>query len=111
MCRASLPAPHIPGEQLCPRCGGQRKPPRRVYMSFQSQSGWYCQFLEQDARTPLPRKLNFFDHEKLYEIAERGGHQLTLEERQSLQRAIDMGRGGMWLELTEEQYRKLKGDV
>lgn len=80
-------------------------------MYFQSQSGWRCQFLEEDARTPLPKKLNFFDQEKLFEIAVRGGHQLTLEERQSIQRAIDMGRGGMWLQLTEEQYRRLRGDV
>jgi len=28
-----------------------------------------------------------------------------------MQRAIDMGRGGIWLELTEAQDRKLKGDL
>lgn len=49
--------------------------------------------------------------ERLFEIAERGRHRLTQEERQALQHGIDMGRGGIWLELTEEQYRRLKGDV
>jgi hypothetical protein len=31
----------------------------RVYMSFQCRYGWHCQFLEQDLKTPLPRKLHF----------------------------------------------------
>lgn len=108
LCRASLPAPHIPGEQLCERCAKQRRPRRRVFMTFQEQTGWCCQFLEEDARTPLPRRLNLLSQEKLLEIAERGGAKMDLEARQALRRAIDMGRGGIWLELTEEQYRKLK---
>ena len=78
-------------------------------MHFQTQSGWHCQFLEEDLKTPLPKKLTLVRQEKLFEIAERGGHKLDLEGRQALQHAIDIGRGGIWLELTEEQYRKLKG--
>src|ERR1035441_720707 len=31
----------------------------RVYMSFQDRQGWHCQFLEQDLKTPLPKKLHF----------------------------------------------------
>jgi hypothetical protein len=31
----------------------------RVYMSFMDRSGWQCQFLEADLKTPLPRKLTF----------------------------------------------------
>lgn len=79
-------------------------------MSFQTQSGWHCQFLEEDLKTPIPKKLNLICQEKLFEIAERGGYRLNLEGRQALQHAIEMGRGGIWLELTEEQYRKLKGE-
>lgn len=110
LCRVPLPAPHQAGEQLCSRCAARKKPPHRVYMYFQTQSGWHCQFLEEDLKTPLPRKLNLLRQEKLFEIAEHGGYVLNLEGRQALQHAIEMGRGGIWLELTEEQYRKLKGE-
>lgn len=46
--------------------------------------------------------------ERLFEIAERGGYRLNLEGRQAMERAIDMGRGGVRLELTEQQDRRLK---
>ncbi|HEX4066523.1 MAG TPA: hypothetical protein VHZ09_10915 [Acidobacteriaceae bacterium] len=81
-----------------------------MYMHFQTQSGWHCQFLEQDLKTPLSKKLNLVRQERLFDIAEHGGYALNLEGRQAMQRAIDMGRGGIWLELTEEQYRRLKGE-
>ena len=77
-------------------------------MPFQTRSGWHSQFLEEDLKTPIPIQLNFVCQERLSEIAERGGYRLSLEGRQSMQRAIDMGRGGVWLELTEDQYRRLK---
>ena len=38
-----------------------------------------------------------------------GGYRMNLEGRQAMQRAIDMGRGGIWLDLTEQQHRRLKG--
>lgn len=79
-------------------------------MAFQTHSGWHCQFLEQDLKTSLPVELNLARQERLFEIAERGGYRLNLEGRQAMQRAIDMGRGGIWLELREDQYRKLKGE-
>ena len=79
-------------------------------MSFQTQSGWHCQFLEEDLKTAIPRKLNPISREKLFEVAERGGYRMNLEGRQALQQAVDMGRGGIWLELSEQQYRKLKGN-
>lgn len=109
LCRNPLPAPHQPGEQLCARCAAEKKPPRRVYMFFQMQSGWHCQFLEADLKTPIPKQVNLLSQEKLFEIAERGGFDLNLEGRQAIQRAIEMGRGGIWLDLSEEQYRKLTG--
>jgi hypothetical protein len=78
-------------------------------MHFQTQTGWYCQFLEEDLKTPLRKKLHLTDQQKLFEIAERGGCVLNLEAQQALQQAFEVGRGGTWLTLTEEQYRKLKG--
>lgn len=79
-------------------------------MHFQTRSGWHCQFLEEDLKTPIRKKLNLVAPETLFEIAERGGYWLNLDGRQAMQRAIDMGRGGIWLELTEEQYRRLRGE-
>ncbi len=77
-------------------------------MSFMCRDGWYCQFLEEDLKTPLPRKLNFSNCDKVRKIAERGGCNLILESRQALDHGIECGRGGVWLELNEEQYQKLK---
>ncbi|HEX4038837.1 MAG TPA: hypothetical protein VHX37_12330 [Acidobacteriaceae bacterium] len=80
-------------------------------MSFQKQSGWYCQFLEEDLKTPLAKTLSLVNQNKLFEIAQRGGYTLNREGRQALPHAIEIGRGGIWLELTDEQYRRLTGDL
>jgi hypothetical protein len=106
-CKSPISPPEKPGEQLCQRCK-QANARRRVYMSFMLRQDWFCQFLEADCKTPLPRKLTFQDPAKIIELAERGGYGKSLEDRQLLEHAIEMGRGGIWLELTEEQYRKLK---
>ena len=76
-------------------------------MNFMLRDGWRCQFLEEDLKTPLPRKLNFRDVGKLFEIAERGGCPMDLEDRQAIEHGIEIGRGGIWLGLTAEQYSKL----
>jgi hypothetical protein len=76
-------------------------------MSFMLSYGWYCQFLEADLKTGLPRKLCIDDPAKLVEMAKRGGYSMNLEGRQAIERAIEAGRRGIWLELTEEQYSKL----
>jgi hypothetical protein len=68
----------------------------------------YCQFLEKDLKTPLPRKITLKDPESGRALAVRGGCVMNLEKKQAFDYAINMGRGGVWLELTEEQYQKLK---
>jgi hypothetical protein len=77
-------------------------------MSFMRRDGWYCQFLERDLKTPLPGKLNLKDSGKIYELAEHGNYSMNFEGRHAIDHAIEMGRGGIGLELTEEQYQKLK---
>jgi hypothetical protein len=77
-------------------------------MFFFERRGWACQFLEADLKTPLPRKLNLKDATKVVELARRGGALMNLEARQAIDHAIANGRGGVWLELTAEQYEKLK---
>jgi hypothetical protein len=75
-------------------------------MSFQCRYGWHCQFMEQDLKTPLARKLHFKSAEKVIELVVRGGGLSNLESRQALDQAIEIGRGGVFLSLTEEQYAK-----
>jgi hypothetical protein len=77
-------------------------------MSFQCRNGWHCQFLEQDLKTALPRKLHFTSADKVIELVERGGGLTDQESRQMLNQAIATGRGGVFLSLTEEQYAKLR---
>ena len=85
------------------------RPSHCVYMTFMLGHGsWFCQFLEADAETPLPRKLNFADPEKIRELARRGEAWGNLESKQALEHGIETGRGGVWLNLTLEQYARLK---
>jgi hypothetical protein len=77
-------------------------------MYFMVRDGWYCQFLEPDLKTPLPRKLTFANADKIRELAERGGAFSDLESRHALNHGIDTGRGGVWLNLTAGQYARLK---
>ena len=77
-------------------------------MTFARREGWYCQFLERDLKTPLPQKLNLADAGKIYELAERGNYSMNFEGCHAIDHAIEMGRGGIWLELTGDQYAKLK---
>jgi hypothetical protein len=82
--------------------------PQEVHMVFFYRSGWYVQSLLADARTPLRRKFNFKDPEKIREIARRGQALETEDARQELEHQIDNGRGGCILHLTPEEYGKLR---
>ena len=77
-------------------------------MSFMDRRGWYYQFLEPDLKTPLRRKLTFASVDKVVELVERGGGFKDLAERQSFDHGVTIGRGGIYLSLTDEQYAKLK---
>jgi hypothetical protein len=49
----------------------------------------------------------FADPERIRDLARRGGALGTLEAKQMLEQAIETGRGGLYLDLTHEQYAKL----
>jgi hypothetical protein len=70
--------------------------------------GLDLQFLEPDLQTALPRKLSFADAEKVRELVKRGGGLPDLESAAALEHGIEIGRGGVWLSLTPEQYARLK---
>jgi hypothetical protein len=80
----------------------------RVYMSFMDSHGWQCQFLEADLKTPLPKRLRFSAPDKIVGLVERGGGFPDQESRLMLDQGIAMGRGGVFLNLTEDQYGRLK---
>ena len=84
------------------------RPSHRVFMTFFLRSGWQVQFLESDLRTPLPRKFTFTDPDKIRELARKGEAWGDSESRQMLEYAIENGRGGVYLRLTPDQYKKLR---
>jgi hypothetical protein len=81
--------------------------PPGLHVLHEPDSGWFCQFLEPDLKTPLPKKLTFAHADKIRELARRGEASGDLESKQALEHAIEMGRGGIYLRLTPEQYQKL----
>lgn len=101
-CKRPLPPPHRSGEHLCGKCD----PKHRVLMTFQERYGWQVSFLEEDCRTSLPLKLHFAGDQKIREMYARFAEP-TPDGDLQLERALSMGRGGIWLILTDEQYRKL----
>ena len=48
------------------------------------------------------------DERKLFELVKRGGFTLNISGRQEIEEAIRKKRGGVWLELTPDQYAKLR---
>jgi hypothetical protein len=48
------------------------RPSHRVYMGFFCRDGWNIQFLEADLKTPLPRKLNLADPDKIRDLPRHG---------------------------------------
>jgi len=79
---------------------------QRVYMRFEWLAGWRVTFLDGDK--VLPRTLLFQSEEKLTEMAERGGAMKNLADRQGLEHAIRLGRGGLYIELSYLQFTTLQ---
>jgi hypothetical protein len=77
-------------------------------MFFMHSNGWYCQFLEMDLKTALPRKLTFATIDKVSDLVSRVGVLKDLADKQAFEHGIQIGRGGVYLDLTAEQYAKLK---
>jgi hypothetical protein len=107
MCRISLPPPYTGEEQLCPQCLAQRQTKRKVYLGFQKRDHWDVWFMQPDLRTSLWLRLTFDNEDKIRQMAERGGGLPNLESRSMVDHGLEIGRGGVWLELPEDQYQKL----
>jgi hypothetical protein len=81
----------------------------RVYMSFvRNEDVWYCRFHHDNlAKTPITKKFVFSSAEKIHEAARRGNGLIDMESRDALDEAVTIGKGGVWLHLTEDQYSAL----
>jgi hypothetical protein len=80
----------------------------RVYMSFFLSHGWVVQFLESDLKTSVGRIRTLGSVDKVRELINRTPTPMNLEVVNMLDHAINKGRGGIYLQLTREQYMKLK---
>ena len=102
-CKVPLQSPPAK-PRLCAKCAR----PHRIYMSFVAgPNGWQCAFLQADLVTPLRLRLTFATPNKIMVLAERGGALNALADRQALEGGIKSGRGGLYLQLTTDQLRRL----
>lgn len=72
------------------------------------RDGWFCQYLEEDLKASLSLKLILDDPQKIKEMVQKGGASMILEDKQAIDHGTEVGRGSVWLNLTPEQYEKLK---
>ena len=66
-------------------------PKRKIYMHFMLRDGWYCQFLEADLKTALPRKVVLDDPQKIIEMAQCHGAPMKLVDLQGIEYGIQKG--------------------
>jgi hypothetical protein len=85
-----------------------RAPISPRHLTFFYRADWQVQFAEADLKTLLPHQFTLKDPEKIRELARRGEAWGDSESRQMSEHAIENGRGGCYLRLTPEQYRKLR---
>jgi len=83
----------------------------RTYMSFarvRNRDKYTCRFHEDNlAKTPISRRL-IFRSRSIFEAARRGHGLTDMHSRQALAEAVAIGRGGIWLKLTEEQLQSIR---
>ena len=73
----------------------------------QTGTGWRIEFLADGVRPVLRKQLLFTDPDKITDFAEQGGMDSTLASRQALEHGIRTGRGGVYLNLTDEQFERI----
>lgn len=81
----------------------------RVLLQFDGYKDWWrVSFLQADCRTVVGRGLRFRDPERIRELLRRAN--AGEEDFYKFEHELEMrGRGSVWLELTPEQYEKLRG--
>ena len=77
-------------------------------MTFSFFHGWRCRFFSERWQM-LPKSLVFRDAASIWETARRGNGLIDDEAREYLQLSIELGRGGIMLRLSDEQFVALGG--
>ena len=103
-CKSRLPLPHSPGAKLCDFCAEKHL----FYMYFRYCSKWYCGF-RTESRKKLPREFTFQNSASIREIARRGNGLIDKWDSDGFELGMEIGRGGVWLRLNDNQYRALGG--
>ena len=82
----------------------------KVHFAFWLHEGVWCyQFTGDGVRKVGPLRKTYHS-EKLRGLAERGGGLPNLEANLMFDYAVQSGKGGMYLKLTDAQYKALGGD-
>jgi hypothetical protein len=103
-CKSVLPLPHTEGAKLCNFCAERHL----VYLYFRERHGWHCAFRTED-RKKLPKEFCFRTADTVREMVRRGNGLIDPWEIQGFQLALELRRGGVWLRLSDDQYRALGG--
>lgn len=75
-------------------------------MTFFRFHGWHCSFYTERWQR-LPKRLTFRDAASIWETARRGNGLIDDADRERLELGIELGRGGIMLRLTDEQFRAI----
>ncbi len=105
-CKLALPEPHTPGLKRCESCASKHL----VFMYFRKSGGWHCSFTNE-AREKLPRECTFKSSSTVVELARRGNGLVDAWDREGFELDLEIGKGGIWLRLTDDQYRAVGGIV
>jgi hypothetical protein len=103
-CKSPLALPHTQGAKLCGSCASSHL----VYMYFREFHGWHCGFTTE-ARKKLPKDFTFRTAASVRELATRGRGLVDKWDHDGFELSLQIGRGGIWLRLTDDQYRALGG--
>jgi len=103
-CKVALPVPHTPGLKRCESCASRHL----VFMYFRHRHGWHCAFTTE-ARKKLPKEFTFNRSSTVRELASRGNGLIDKWDSKGFELGLDIGKGGIWLRLTDEQYLALGG--
>jgi len=93
------------GERLCDRCAR----PQKVWLRFKYEhTYWYVEFLDPKHWNTVGRKRRFDHADTIRELVARTPTRLNMEAQQAFDFALQRGEGQIELELTGEQYIKLR---
>lgn len=105
-CNILIPLDGWPGgRRYCHICGR----PKSVWLRFKYiYTVWEVEFLDDKNWMTVGRKRRFDHADSIRDMVARTPTRLDLAARQALDSALQNGEGGIKLELTGEQYAKLR---